>query len=428
MFAKISVMVMIIFVLLVAAAAAALPHASAQVPAFLPSVKDPDFVVEEYIPHLQHPTSIAFVDDETLLILHKNDGTVRVARNGVLDSRPALDVSVANAGEQGMLGIAVKGSTVYLYFSESSSTDGGEAVSKRVYKYTWNGRELVDPVLVKDLPATRPYHNGGAMAVAPDGTVYLVVGDTGRYGLLQNIIGGELFPDTSVIMPVEPEGPYYAIGIRNSFGMAFDPVTGRMWITENGNADYDEVNLVEPGFNSGWNQAMGPATEDQVAKMVVDYGGNYSYADPKFSWQRTVAPAGLTFVDPHSGSLSRYGDSLFVGDCNFGNIYRFELNEERDGFVIRDPRLADRVANTDEPTSEIVFGERFGCVTDLDVGPDGLLYVTTYSPFTTSAIYRLVPKSDAGDNMQILFIAATAAGAGIAGALAYKKRSRRKRA
>jgi glucose/arabinose dehydrogenase len=418
MLVKISVM---IFVLL---AAAALQQASAQVPAFLPSVKDPDLVVEEYIPHLQHPTSIAFVDDETLLILHKNDGTVRVARNGVLDSRPALDVSVANEREQGMLGIAVKGSTVYLYFTESAN-DGGEAISKRVYKYTWNGQELVDPVLVKDLPATRPYHNGGAMAVAPDGTVYLVVGDTGRYGLLQNNVGGELFPDTSVIMPVEPEGPYYAIGIRNSFGMAFDPVTGKMWITENGNADYDEVNLVEPGFNSGWNQAMGRATDDQIAKMVSDYG-NYSYADPKFSWQRTVAPAGLTFVDSDSDSLSRYGNSLFVGDCNFGNIYRFELNEERDGFVINDPGLADWVANSDDSTSEIVFGERFGCVTDLDVGPDGLLYITTYSPFTTSAIYRLVPKSDAGYNMQIFYVVA-AAGAGIAGALAYK-RSRRKRA
>ncbi|MEP0824704.1 MAG: PQQ-dependent sugar dehydrogenase [Nitrososphaera sp.] len=415
MLVKISIMISILL------AAAALQQASAQVPAFFPSVKDPDLIVEEYIPHLQHPTSIAFVDDETLLILHKNDGTVRVARNGILDSQPALDVGVANEGEQGMLGIAVKGSTVYLYFSESSS-DGGEAISKRVYKYTWNGQELVDPVLVKDLPATRSYHNGGAMAVAPDGTVYLVVGDTGRYGLLQNNAEGELFPDTSVIMPVEPEGPYYAIGIRNSFGMAFDPVTGKMWITENGNDNYDEVNLVEPGFNSGWNQAMGPATDDQIARMVVDYG-NYTYADPKFSWQRTVAPAGLTFID--SGPLSRYGDSLFVGDCNFGNIYRFELNEERDGFVIKDARLADKVANLEDSTAEIVFGERFGCVTDLDVGPDGLLYVTTYSPFTTSAIYRVVPKSDAGYNMQMLYVVA-AVGAGIAGVIAYK-RSRRKK-
>ncbi|HXG07524.1 MAG TPA: hypothetical protein VNI77_09400 [Nitrososphaera sp.] len=89
-----------IFVLL---AAAALPLASAQVPALFPSVKDPDLVVEEYIPHLQHPTSIASVDDETLLILLKNDGTACVERNGVLDGRLALDVSVANAEEQGML-------------------------------------------------------------------------------------------------------------------------------------------------------------------------------------------------------------------------------------------------------------------------------------------------------------------------------------
>lgn len=235
------------------------PHSYAQLLDFLPSVKDPDFVVEEFLPHLSQPTSIAFVNDTgnnnnndlTLLILQKNDGTVRVARNGSLSDRPALDVNVANEGEQGMLGITTVGyDTVYLYFTESSH-DGAEAISKRVYRYTWNGAELVEPVLVKDLPATQTYHNGGAMATGPDGITYLVVGDTGRYGILQNKIGGDFYSDTSVIMPVEPEGDYYAIGIRNSFGLAFDPVTGKLWATENGNDDFDEINLVEPGFNSG---------------------------------------------------------------------------------------------------------------------------------------------------------------------------------
>jgi glucose/arabinose dehydrogenase len=403
----------------------------AQVPAFLPSVKDPDFVVEEFVPHLSQPTSIAFVDEDsdnlTLFVLQKNDGTVRVARNGVLLERPALDVNVANEGEQGMLGIATVGNNVYLYFTESSR-DGGEAISKRVYRYTWNGEELVDPVLVKDLPATWTFHNGGAMAVGPDGTVYLVVGDSGRYGILQNKAGGEFYPDTSVIMPVSPEGDYYAIGVRNSFGMAFDPVTGRLWITENGDDSFDEINLVEPGFNSGWEVTMGPATEGQLSNMV-EYG-HYVYSDPEFSWQRPVAPAGLAFA---SGSLSKYSGSLFVGDCNLGNIYRFTLNEERDGFVFSDTGLSDKVAHSDDSTSEIIFGERFGCVTDLDVGPDGLLYITSYSPFTTSAIFRLVPKDMSGAgplgvaDESALYAAVAIAGAGVTGAAIVLKRRASKR-
>lgn len=177
---------------------------------------------------------------------------------------------------------------------------------------------------------------------------------------------------------------------------------------------------------------MGPATESDLVNLV-DYG-DYVYADPKFSWQRTVAPAGLTFID--SGAMSKYKDSLFVGDCNNGNVYRFTLNEERDGFVFADPALSDNVASLDESMSEIIFGEKFGCVTDLDIGPDGLLYITSYS---SNAIFRLVPKSMAdgdgdlfgvvGGNIESLYVVAAIAGIGIAavGTLAYRRRSLGKR-
>ncbi|MDQ3806704.1 MAG: hypothetical protein M3298_00905 [Thermoproteota archaeon] len=85
-----------------------------------------------------------------------------------------------------------------------------------------------------------------------------------------------------------------------------------------------------------------------------------------------MAPAGLTFVA--SGAMSNYNDSLFVGDCNNGNIYSFTLNEKRDGFVFGDPALLDKVANLDDSMSEIIFEEKFDCVTDLDIGPDGLYF------------------------------------------------------
>jgi glucose/arabinose dehydrogenase len=378
----------------------------------MPVIEDPDFVVERFAHAGSSPTTMAFMGND-ILLLQKNDGKVRLIHDGILQERPVLDVSVASAGEQGMLGIATVDSAVYLYFSESS-TDGGKALGKRVYRYEWNGLELVNPVLLRDLNATQFYHNGGAMATGHDGSVYLVVGDAGRYGLLQNNRWGGYYADTSVIMRIDQEEPYYAIGVRNSFGLAFDPVTGRLWDTENGDDEFDEINLVEPGFNSGWIVVMGPATEDQLSELPQQDG--YVYSDPEFSWQAPVAPTALTFVD--SEPLAKFGNSLLVADCNYGNLYRFTLNENRDGFVFSGPELSDNVVNTGESMNEIVFGSNFGCITDLEIGPDGLLYITSLSEGT---IFRILPRSMAAANVQtvsadvsmIYYFVAGAAAAGI---------------
>ena len=56
---------------------------------------------------------------------------------------------------------------------------------------------------------------------------------------------------------------YYAYGVRNSFGITFDPLTGNLWQTENGADSYDEINLVKPGFNSGWIKVMGPLSRNE---------------------------------------------------------------------------------------------------------------------------------------------------------------------
>lgn len=365
---------------------------------------------------------MAFVGND-ILVLQKDDGKVRLVRDGVLQGNPALDVSVTPVAEQGMLGITAVGTTIYLYYTESDR-DGGEALGKRVYRYDWDGSKLVNPVLVKDLDEIQTYHNGGAMVTGLDDSVYLVVGDAGHFGKLQNKLRGEP-DDTSVILQIAPEGPYYAIGIRNSFGLAVDPFTGRLWDTENGVNDFDEINLVESGFNSGWDRIMGPANETQIASLPPFEG--YTYSDPEFSWQKVVAPTGLTFVD--SDEMAAYRNSLFVGDCINGNLYKFELNDSRDGFVFTGPALSDRVANVDDPLDEIVFGTGFGCITDLEVGPDGLLYITSFSH---GAIYRMVPKNlAAGDadpysGMAILpIIGAVAASAGIAVFLNRRRRKNR---
>jgi glucose/arabinose dehydrogenase len=155
----------------------------------MPSVNDPDFVVERFASGIPgSPTSMAFVGDD-IIVLQKYDGQVRLVRDGQVQLLPLLDKNVDSIGEQGMLGAAAAGSTVYLYFSESQA-DGQPAIARRIYKYDWTGSALENETLLRDMNSTRHYHNGGGMAVGPDGTVYLVVGDTGRYGQLQNLGGG----------------------------------------------------------------------------------------------------------------------------------------------------------------------------------------------------------------------------------------------
>ena len=139
----------------------------------------------------------------------------------------------------------------------------------------------------------------------------------------------------NVLGDTYPKNLYYAYGIRNGFGMDFDPVTGTLWDTENGPSFGDEINLVQPGFNSGWVKIQGFA-KDQLAgkidpaKDLVNVGGKGVYTDPKFVWNQPVAPTALKFLN--SDKLGKqYQNTMFVGDVLTGNLYNFKLNPERTG-------------------------------------------------------------------------------------------------
>lgn len=388
-----------------------------------PVMNDTGYVIQDYVKGICcSPTTMAFEGND-ILVLSKVSGQVHLFRDGVLQDKPVLQENVTSEGEQGMLGITTVGSKVYLYFTESAKM-GGHPLGKRVYSYDWNGQQLVNKTLVKDLPQTQTYHNGGAMTTAKNGSVYLVVGDAGRFGKLQNHPTGEP-DDTSVIFRLVPPGPYYAMGIRNSFGLTTDPVTGTLWDTENGPDYGDEVNMVPPNFNSGWDVITGPANKTQIGQLPGFPG--YTYHDPQFSWYRTVAPTGIAFTAPQG--FGKYKDSVFVGDCNNGNLYRFQLNQNRDGFVFNSPQLKDNEVNIGDSMKEIVFATNFGCISDVITGPDGLLYVTSLSDGT---IYRIVPQSDIGSiensmSPQILYILFIAIPIAIIIIYtAYRKKSRKK--
>ena len=180
-----------------------------------PIINDPNLQAEIFVEGLSFPTSMAFIDNNNILVLEKEDGTVRLVSNGILQEQPVLKVDVNSDSERGLLGIAIMNKdTVFLYYtdssssSSSSSSEDNEPLKNRVYKYQWNEEEkiLVNPKLILDLPAIPgPNHNGGKLAIGPDNYLYAVIGDLNHDGKLQNIVDGPKPDDTGVIFRVNPE-------------------------------------------------------------------------------------------------------------------------------------------------------------------------------------------------------------------------------
>ena len=484
-----------------------------------PHLADPNLTVDEAVGDLVTPIGLAFLGPNDMLVIEKNTGRVIRVTDGEV-AGTVLDLSVNAASERGLLGIALhpdfpSDPGVYLYWSCRSAAEldadpftpeeqrcsddhlsdlaDSEDVLRvpllgnRVDRFTWDGSALTYDHNLEMLlsfqndgaptPAgqgdsaggphgqqpARANHDGGVLAFGRDGKLYVIVGDLGRRGALQNLpcgptatsCPGTLTPDdqfggpdpddahfSGVILRLNDDGstptdnPFFthgasipgevgenlqrtfAYGIRNSFGMAFDPVSGGLWQQENGEDAFDEVNRVEAGLNSGWIQVAGPAsrvgqyrqiettslhhedfpnlqqfrwgperiasTEAEALSRLFRLPGSH-YSDPEFSWKFVLAPAAIGFQDGR-GLGPRYAGDLFMGfstlDTLGGPLFRFNLTGNRQKIAVDDPRLADRVADnltfhemTESET--LVFGTDFGIVTDIETGPDGNLYVVS---------------------------------------------------
>jgi glucose/arabinose dehydrogenase len=385
-----------------------------------PSISEPSLTAELILDALSSPTSIAFLDENNILLLEKA-GSVRLISNGQLQPEPVLQIEgVESNNERGLLGIEVMNNNVFLYVSESGAQVEGIPtvgdVRNRVYSYTWDGTSLTNPQLLVDLPAgPGTNHQGGKLKIGPDNQLYVVVGEMQREGQLQNFQSGPTPDDTGVILrvnpadgspssgnplsgePADPLSKYYAYGIRNSFGIDFDPVTGKLWDAENGEDVFDEVNLVEPGFNSGWKTVMGPiAANTGVSESnLVNIPGS-QYADPVFSWAESIGVTDIEFFNSTAFGPS-YEDGIFVGDITSGTLFNFEPNADRTGINLEsDPLLSDLIADSDDEASAVTFGTGFAGITDIETSPDGNLYILAYDRETEGqgSLYRILPTSE----------------------------------
>ncbi len=393
-----------------------------------PTLTDPNLHVEQFINGLRAPTSMIFLGPNDILVTQKNDGTVVRIANGTKIVQPIITVPVATKDERGLLGIATsKNATdnetnVFLYYTEKGTTKG-EILGNMIYKYELdkNASRLLSPKLLLDLPwEPGPGHNGGVLKIGPDMNIYLTIGDVtrtelngsevyetqaqniqsakepdGRAGILRITQEGKPVDD-GIIDNTNPLNLYFAYGIKNSFGFDFDPVTGNLWDTENGPHYGDEINLVEPGFNSGWKKIHGiwnvnstlgkQGIASNNPEGLVNFENSGKYSPPEFTWDFSVAPTAIEFLNTDKIG-SQYKNDILVGDIKYGNIYHFDLSEDRKSLELS-AGLSDKVANTGEELSDTMFARGFGGITDIEVGPDGYVYVLVYDKFD-GRIYRI---------------------------------------
>ena len=227
----------------------------------------------------------------------------------------------------------------------------------------------------------------------------------------------------------------FAYGIRNSFGMAFDPKSGDLWEQENGDDSFSELNRVTPRHERRLGPDHGPGVAasassrrsrptrpprspfaaagyfglqqirwlptniadspaEALARLFELPGSRYS--DPEMSWKFEVAPGGIAFLD--SDDLGRrYENDLFVGGARDflegGHLFRLNLTRDRRNFDLDDPRLQDRVADNINKwelteSESLLFGRNFGVGTDIQTGPDGDLYVVSLSHGAVYEVFK----------------------------------------
>jgi glucose/arabinose dehydrogenase len=406
-----------------------------------PSLSDSSLRIEEVAKVFDFPTSLAFLGKDDIILLQKDSGNVIRLLDGNV-SHQLLHTDVSFRDERGLLGLAVSGdertdaknTSIFLYYTYCPKVSGQAQTSQNcgnyVYRYNLdlNNNTLINPKLILSLPALPgPSHNGGKLLMDKD-NLFVTIGDVQPTAFdknqkdfdtkAQNIMNGTNPDGRAGILRVTRDGKpvgngilgdnyplsiYYAYGIKNSFGIAIDPLSNNLWDTENGPQFGDEINLVKPGFNSGWEKVQGiwklnqtrdkevvyDPSDNQVG--LVDFDGKGNYSSPKFVWDKTVAPTALAFLN--SSKLGKqYQNDILVGSVKNGIIYHFKLSSDRTSLLLSGD-LSDLVFNKKDDPTPITFGKNFGIITDLKVSPyDGYLYVVSGMKGDKGIIYRIVPK------------------------------------
>jgi len=378
------------------------------------TLEDARLLAETVATGLARPTCFTFLGEADLLVVENDTGRVVRVQGGVVTGA-VLDLAVAAQGGLGIVrapDFAASGHVFLYYGASAGGGDGGGWGGNRLVRYTFDGAALVDPrgplleVPFDPAQANPPDHDSGLLRFGPDGMLYGQVGDKhrGRFanprveqntasagsaragGIFRIRPDGGIPSDNPFAAELDPAlRPWFVVGFRNSLGMDFDPLTGALWFGDNGSTSYDELNRAGAGMNGGWLKIMGPdardATYSENGDTAFDAGDlvflpGAFYRDPELSWAECIGLTAVCFLGSKRFPEDLQGD-LLLADFNNFQLYRLELEAARTGLVLGGP-LADGVADSPAERDLARFGQGFGVVTDMQVGPDGWLYLTDY--------------------------------------------------
>lgn len=308
------------------------------------------------------PAALAAAPDGRLFYAELLTGNIRVVQDGKVKAEPFAKIEgVSNFGESGFLGLELHPDfpeTPYVYaMYVVDGSETGYPSGQRVLRFRDDAGTGVDrTVIIDNLPATTTFsHNGGRLEFGPDGKLYVTIGDIMVPELSQdpdNLAGTILRYNPDGSIPDDnptPGSPVFAIGLRNVFGIAFQPTFGRLFATENGPGEFDEVNIIAAGGNYGWPTQMGVSNAEGFVDPIAVYG----------QWPDTP-------IGPTGGTFSKERPDLFLF-CAFN------------GFHMR----ALQLSGPDYTTVEIEMVLTDKCALDVTFSRDGWLYYST-----PSAIYR----------------------------------------
>lgn len=321
-------------------------------------------------------TSMKFAPDGRLFFDEKNTGEIRImtADGKILDEPFASVQDVYVSWEQGMLGLTLDpdfptNHYVYVYYTalvDTQNGDGGKVIN-RVLRFTEKDNAGTDmKVLLDNIPASRGFHSGGALAFGPDGKLYITVGDATEHIFAQDpsiVIGKVLRINRDGTIPEDnpyPNSPVYTIGHRNMYGITFGK-DGTGVIAENGDFHYDEINVIQKGGNYGFPTMQPPNLPPERA--------NNSSIKPLRTYYDTIAPTQLIYYD---GNAVPELKGMYLFGSFTGDIYAAKLSDDKKHIV-----------------EEIhVDLEHFPFVPTIAIAqsPDGKIYYGGYQIYTLDSI------------------------------------------